>query len=139
MERHLGVWSPSVLVPAGGPDTPSGRSLPSRTHPVALRPKHHPLAKAPSRRIGRGRRGDHEHRRARLSRHAVAVFPCADGSEAARPRRGCFAPERGRREAQGGGREAAAGGGFSIGGSGSVITTGGRGPKLFLPELLFPW
>jgi hypothetical protein len=35
---------------------------------------------------GAGDDGDHEHRRARLSRHALALLPCADGSETARPR-----------------------------------------------------
>ena len=40
---------------------------------------------AGGRRVGRGRRGDHEHRRARLARHALAVLSRSDGGEAARP------------------------------------------------------
>ena len=38
-------------------------------------------------RVRRRRRGDHEHRRPCLSRHAVALLPCPDGGKAARPRR----------------------------------------------------
>src|ERR1035441_10295916 len=57
------------------------------------------LEASPLSESGTGRRGDHEHLRARLSRHALASLPRADGSEAARPRRGRRAPVCGRREA----------------------------------------
>src|ERR1017187_6205695 len=40
-------------------------------------------------------------RRACLARHALALLPRPDGSEAARPRRDCSAPGCGRREAEG--------------------------------------
>src|ERR1035441_6525976 len=56
----------------------------------------------------RGRRSDHEHRRARLSRHAFALLPRADGGEAACPRRDRHAPARSRREAKRGNRTPAA-------------------------------
>ena len=77
-------------------------------------------------RVGRGRRGDHEHRGARLARHALALLPRADGSEAARPRRDRRAPARGRREADGRGCCAETGWcPFSIG-CGSVIARRSR-------------
>jgi hypothetical protein len=79
--------------------------------------------------LGRRRRVPHEHRGARLSRHALALLPLADGSEAPSPRRDRCAPVRGRREAQGGSRTATAGCvGPSISG-GSLVATTGR----FLP------
>jgi hypothetical protein len=65
-----------------------------------------PTGLAVARESGRRRRSDHEHRRARLSRHALALLPHADGGEAAGPRRDCGAPGCGRREAQGGSRAA---------------------------------
>ena len=58
--------------------------------------------------VGRRRRGDHEHRRARLARHALALLPRADGGEAARPRRNRRTPARSRREAPEGSRAATA-------------------------------
>ena len=88
-------------------------------------------------RVGRGRRGDHEHRRARLARHAIALLPRADGSEAARPRRNRHSPERRRPRAQGGSRAAATGcGGFSI--VASVIASSGRRQLLLLTARLSP-
>src|SRR5437762_13805353 len=47
---------------------------------------------------GHGRPGDHEHRRSRLARHALAILPRSDGGQAAgsgRDRRasGCCRPD----------------------------------------------
>ena len=68
------------------------------------------------------RRGDPDHRRARLPRDALAALPRPDGNEGARPRR--KSPHaRARPEAQGGnGASAADRDGFSIG-SGSVTAS----------------
>ena len=86
-----------------------------------------------TRRIGRGRRGDHEHRWTRIAGHAFAVLPRADGGQAARPRRNRRTPEGGRQEARGENRGAAAGcSGLPID-VGSVIarwqTRGDCGPR----------
>ncbi|MGA3100174.1 MAG: hypothetical protein ABSF25_27285 [Bryobacteraceae bacterium] len=103
---------------------------------VARQPAH---AGHRARRVGRGRRSDHEHRRARLSRHALALLPRADGSEAAGPRRDRHAATRRRREAQGRSRAAEAGRiGFSashhsiIGGR-SYSSRSSRRPTKFRP------
>jgi diadenosine tetraphosphate (Ap4A) HIT family hydrolase len=60
----------------------------------------------------------------RLARHALSVFPCADGVQAARPRRNRCPPARSRREAPAGG----CGGRFTS--AGSVIARG-RNPCPF--------
>src|ERR1039457_4564314 len=69
--------------------------------PFAVRPSHSHGEVQP--RAGQFRR------RVPLARHALALFPRADGSEAAGARRDFRAPAGGRREAEGGRRAARAG------------------------------
>jgi len=71
--------------------------------------------------VGCRRRGDYGHRRPRLARHAFALLPCSDGSQAARTRRNRHTPAHGGRKTPTGHRTAAAGcGGLRIS-VGSVI------------------
>src|ERR1035437_8348672 len=58
-----------------------------------------PHARHGASRIGCGRRSDHEHRRARVARHAFPVLTCADGSEAEGAARDRGTANRGRRQA----------------------------------------
>ena len=85
---------------------PSGRELkrPSGKQPFPTTSGSRPGPQESTRRLLRRdagsprtgqRRGDHEHRWARLSRHALAVLPCPDGREATSPRRNRRAPVRG--------------------------------------------
>ena len=77
---------PSARVDSGGPNGME-RGAKHREGPRAVAPS---LAQSGhgACRVGRGRRGDHEHRWSRLARHALAILARADGRKTAHALRG---------------------------------------------------
>src|ERR1019366_6550715 len=115
----VGSWLARIGPPfahmgaTGAPAPPSGRTAPGCRRQrvcgvVAVRLGVWGSTGLAARENGRGRRGDHEHRRARLARHTLALLPRADGSEAGGPSpksaNGSARPTRGAKKPSNSGR-----------------------------------